>query len=59
MIRRFSFSASSLLAIVGTISAIGGIMDESFKAVLIGIVLIFAAGVFATLYLGARAHCGE
>lgn len=54
MIRQFSFTASSLLAIIGTVFAITGIMGESFKAVLIGIVLIFAAGVFATLYLGSR-----
>lgn len=54
MIRHFSFTASSLLAIVGTISSISGIMGESFKAVLIGMVLIFTAGVFATLYLGSR-----
>lgn len=54
MIRQFSFTASSLLAILGTILAISGIMGESFKTVLIGFVLIFSAGVFATLYLGAR-----
>lgn len=54
MIRQFSFAASSLLAIVGTVFAISGIMNESFKAVSIGIVLIFSAGVFATLYLGSR-----
>ncbi len=54
MLRHFLFTASSLLAIVGTIAAISGISGESFKAVLIGLVLIFAAGVFATLYLGSR-----
>ena len=54
MIRQLSFAASSLLAIVGTIFAISGIMGESFKAISIGIVLIFAGGVFATLYLGSR-----
>ena len=54
MIRQLSFAASALLAIAGTIFAISGIMAESFKAISVGIVLIFAAGVFATLYLGSR-----
>ncbi len=54
MIRQLLFATSALLAIVGTASSIGGILGESFKAISVGIVLIFAAGVFATLYLGSR-----
>lgn len=52
--RRFSFFFSSLFVLVGVACAVLGILGENFKSVLIGVVLIFGAGVFATLYLGTR-----
>lgn len=52
--RRFSYLLSTLLALAGVTCAVLGILNESFKAAAIGVVLIFGAGVFATLYLGSR-----
>lgn len=52
--RRFSFFLSSLFTLIGVACAVLGILGENFKAVLIGVVLIFGAGVFAKLYLGTR-----
>jgi hypothetical protein len=52
--RQFSYLLSSLLALIGVTCSVLGIANESFKAAAIGVVLIFAAGVFATLYLGSR-----
>lgn len=57
MMRYFSFIASSALACGGSTLSVIGILGESFKTALIGMVLVFTAGVFATLYLGSRAKC--
>lgn len=50
--RRFSSFLSSFLALLGVTCSVLGIIGESFKAASVGVVLIFGAGVFATLYLG-------
>ena len=52
--RSFSFLLSTLLALTGVTCSMLGIINENFKAAAIGVVLIFGAGVFATLYLGSR-----
>ena len=52
--RQLSFGLSSLLALGGVGMGAMGIAMEQFKIASIGIILIFAAGVFATLYLGSR-----
>lgn len=52
--QKFSFGVSSLLASSGVALAVVGIMQGEFKPVAIGLVLIFGAGVFATLFLGSR-----
>lgn len=52
--RPLSYLLSTLLALAGVASSVLGIINESFKAAAIGVVLIFGAGVFATLYLGSR-----
>ncbi len=52
--RQFSFGLSSLLALGGVGMGAIGIATEEFKVASIGIILIFGAGVFATLYLGSR-----
>jgi hypothetical protein len=49
-----SFGLSSLLALAGIVTAVVGISREEWKSAAIGLVLIFGAGVFATLYVGAR-----
>lgn len=54
--RRFSYLLSTLLTLSGVACAVLGILGESFKAASIGLVLIFGAGVFATLHLGSRRH---
>lgn len=54
MLQKFSFAVSSLLASSGVVFAIFGIVQSEFKPAAIGLVLIFGAGVFATLFLGAR-----
>jgi len=52
--RQISFAVSSALAISGATVAVSGIINESFKISAVGLVLVFTAGVFATLYLGSR-----
>ncbi len=54
-----SFSLSTLLAVSGVSVSVYGIVEEEFKPVAIGLVLIFGAGVFATLYLGSRRSAGK
>lgn len=49
-----SFLLSTVLALAGVACSTLGILNESFKAAAIGVVLILAAGVFATLTLGTR-----
>jgi hypothetical protein len=44
----------AVLATVGTVLAVLGILGNEFKPVAIGLVLLFGAGVFAILALGAR-----
>jgi len=53
MLQIFSFALSAFLASVGTGFAVLGIVAAEFKAAAVGLVLIFSAGVFATLYMGA------
>ena len=50
----FSFAVSTLLALAGIGLAVIGILQGEFKHSAIGLVLIFGAGVFATLYVGTR-----
>ena len=52
--RRFSYLLSTFLALAGVTCSVLGILNESLKAAAIGMILIFGAGVFATLYLGSR-----
>lgn len=54
MLQKFSFATSTLLALSGIALSIFGILFEEGKPLGIGFVLIFGAGVFATLYLGTR-----
>jgi hypothetical protein len=42
------------LVVSGVLAAVFGVVEEQFKAIIIGIVLIFGSGVFATLHLGSR-----
>ena len=50
----FSFATSTILALAGIGFAVVGIIQMEFKHTAIGLVLIFGAGVFATLYMGTR-----
>ncbi len=50
----FSFGISTILALAGIGFAVFGIGVAEFKPTAIGVVLIFGAGVFATLYIGTR-----
>jgi uncharacterized membrane protein YfcA len=52
--QQFSLATSTILTLAGIGLAIFGIAAEEWKQVAVGLVLIFGAGVFATLYLGAR-----
>lgn len=54
MLQIFSFVTSSFLALAGIACALFGILAEELKPLAVGFVLIFGAGVFATLYLGTR-----
>jgi hypothetical protein len=51
---RFTYGISAALAVSGTASAVFGIVGEEFKPCAVGLVLIFAASVFAVLYVGTR-----
>ena len=53
MLQNFSFGISTILAVVGTGFAVLGIVGGELKPAAVGCVLIFSAGVFATLYRGA------
>ena len=50
----FSFGVSTILALAGIGFAVFGIAVAEFKPTAIGLVLIFGAGVFATLYISTR-----
>jgi hypothetical protein len=50
----FSFGTGATLALSGVGIAVFGILDGGFKPTAIGLVLVFGAGVFATLYVGSR-----
>ena len=52
MLQILSFGISTVLALVGTGFAVFGIVAGEVKPSAIGLVLIFSAGVFATLYMG-------
>ena len=54
MLQIFSFGVSTILALAGIGFAVVGIIQAEFKQTAIGLVLIFGADVFATLYLGTR-----
>jgi hypothetical protein len=54
MLQIFSFGVSTILALVGVGFAVLGITAGEFKPTAVGLVLIFGAGVFATLYIGTR-----
>lgn len=55
----FAFAVSMVLALMGMLVAIGGIVGEEWKAVLAGLVLLMGAGVFATLCLATRRRAGD
>jgi hypothetical protein len=42
------------LVVCGVLAALYGISTEEWKAFIVGIVLIFGSGVFATLHLADR-----
>jgi hypothetical protein len=56
--RKFAFSAATVLAVCGIFSALNGVMGnsnrEGEKSLIIGLVLILGSGVFAILSLGIR-----
>ena len=52
--RKLSFVAATILVVAGMTAALYGIGEERMKPIAVGLVLIFGAGVFATLYLGTR-----
>ena len=54
MMQIFSFGISTILALAGVGFAVFGIVVAEFKPTAVGLVLIFGAGVFATLYMGTR-----
>ena len=54
MSQTFSFGMSTFLALAGIGFAVFGIIAAEFKPTAVGLVLIFGAGVFATLYIGTR-----
>ena len=54
MMQIFSFGISTILALAGIGFAVYGIIEAEFKPTAAGLVLIFGAGVFATLYMGIR-----
>ena len=54
MPQKLSFGISTLLALSGLASAVGGIVLEEFKLASIGFVLLFGATVFALLFLGTK-----
>ena len=54
MLQIFSFGVSAILVLAGLGFAVVGIIQAEFKQTAIGLVLIFGAGVFATLYMGTR-----
>lgn len=52
--RKISYFLSTFLALSGLTFGVMGIALDSYKGAAVGILLIFGAGVFATLYLGSR-----
>ena len=54
MLQMLTFGVSTILAVAGMGFAVGGMIHGEFKPTAIGLVLIFGAGVFATLFLGTR-----
>ena len=54
MLQILSFGISTILALTGIVFAVFGIVAAEFKPTAVGLVLIFGAGVFATLYMGTR-----
>ena len=54
MLQILSFGISTILALTGIIFAVFGIVAAEFKPTSVGLVLIFGAGVFATLCMGTR-----
>jgi drug/metabolite transporter (DMT)-like permease len=54
IMERLAFLAIAVLTLFGLVYALYGVAEEREKPLIIGLVLIFGSGVFATLYLGAR-----
>jgi hypothetical protein len=52
--KRVTFGVSAMLAVVGMAMAISGIQGSDIKALPIGLVLLFGAGVFAILAVSLR-----
>ena len=52
--RNLAFWAAIVLVVCGLWAALGGIMDDHEKPFIVGLVLMFGAGVFAILFLGTR-----
>ena len=59
MLQILTFGISTILAVAGIGFAVVGIIQGEFKHTAIGLVLIFGAGVFATLFLGTRWASGK
>ena len=57
--RALAFGISTVLTLAGISFAVIGITKAEWKLTAIGLVLIFGAGVFATLYLGTRRTSGN
>jgi hypothetical protein len=51
---RFTFGTSAALGLLGTATAVFGIVAEALKPFEAGLVLILGASVFAALYRGTR-----
>jgi hypothetical protein len=49
---RFTYGTSAVLALIGTATAVCGIVGGECKPIASGIVLILGSSVFAVLYLG-------
>jgi hypothetical protein len=56
---RILLLTSALLAIVGMLSSICGIVEEEWKPAASGLVLLLGSGVFARLHAGGRGLLGR
>ncbi len=52
--QRFSLGMATILALAGIGTGVFGIIEGEWKPTAIGLMLVFGAGVFATLNMGTR-----